>query len=86
MTASTGSDTGGDATYTFGSKKIHAFTSSGSLVVTEELTVTLKSLLSVEVVVEQIILKDTLVELVVGQVELFMEQYLHQLLEQEQSQ
>ena len=39
LAASTGTDaTGGDATYTFGSKKIHAFTSSGSLVVTEELS------------------------------------------------
>lgn len=30
--------TGGDATYTFGGKKIHAFTSSGSLVVTDALS------------------------------------------------
>ena len=38
LAASTGTDaTGGDATYTFGSRKIHAFTSSGSLVITDEL-------------------------------------------------
>ena len=37
--AATGQDaTGGDATYTFGGKKIHAFTSSGSLSVQDELS------------------------------------------------